>query len=432
MNGTSATSSPQQSASILLQPQRHLAARIVIALLILTLIGLQVRYSLWLGNRPSLIADAFSEANAIRAGASYATEGFLKHAGLPDIAYGEQFANTGFNSRVAEGESYVYTHYPPGSDLAMGLMTLLFGEGRIVLFRMFPILLGLAGMSFLAWSLARNLGDAKAAALMLGCAIVPAFSNMMHGLHYQGYSLSLLLVELGALIFMFAPGRSCGVGWYVFLFLVAFLQGWLSFDYCFLVTFAPVPLAILRLGQKGAIRHGVASTIVLGLGFTFAHSLHLLQVAVYYGTMSAALEDLTDSARNRAIGRTSMKVHTTPAALLLAYLFHHIHKWRYFGWFFRLAAALAAAAIVTGRGRTMLNEPFPLDIRWNLNAWKSSFSVVAALLISSLWILIMWQHAWYHRHFIPRHLFLVYFFFLLIVIEQISVRRATHEALTET
>ena len=37
-----------------------------------------------------------------------------------------------------------------------------------------------------------------------------------------------------------------------------------------------------------------------------------------------------------------------------------------------------------------------------------------------------------NRHFIPRHLFLAYFFFLFIVLEQVSVRRAGREALSET
>lgn len=405
-------------------PQRNLPARLIMVLVILFLVGLQVWYAQRLGYGPSRIADAFSEANSLRAGACYAEQGFLKYIGLPDIAYGEQFPNTGAKSQAGDDGTFVYTHYPPGPDLILGAATLLFGQGNVVLFRMFPIAVGLVALSLFAWGLSRSLGDAKAAALLVGCAIVPAFSNMMHGLHHQGYALSLLLIQLGVLMMMFKSDRPAGRWWYCALFALGFFQGWLKFDYCFVVTFAPVPLAILRSAEPNWIKRGLACVFVLGLSFTLAHLLHFFQVAVYFGSVSEAVRDLTESARIRARGATPLEVDTTPVALLVAYLIYPIHHWRFFGWFFRLAAALAAAAIITGRGRTILDNPVPIVIQWDLASWKTLLAVFTALLISSLWILIMWNHSWHHRHYIPRIFFLSYFIFLLVVIEATTVRRS--------
>ena len=403
------------------EPTKNGWARLVIVLIIALLVGLQVWKARSLDDGLSLIADAFSEANTIRASEGYAVEGFLKHAGLPDIAYGDQFSDTGSKGKADDKGTFVYTHYPPGPDLALGVLTLIFGKGNLGYFRLLPITVGLVGMVVFAWGMARTLGDAKAALMMLGCAVVPMFSNMMHGLHHQGYALALLLVELGLLMAMTA-NRTVGTRWFVALAVVGFCHGWLTFDHTFLVVLAPVPLAIGRWGQTGLMKRMAVSACVLGLGFVLAHTLHLFQVALYYESLTKAIADLAQSAAERSRGSISSKVDTTPMALLLAYLFDHIHSWRFFGWFFRLAVVFCAALIITGRGRITFEEPRPMQIEWNVSPWIGFLSVLTAGVISSLWILVMWNHAWYHIHYIPRQFFIFYFFLLLAIVQATTVR----------
>ena len=45
---------------------------------------------------------------------------------------------------------------------------------------------------------------------------------------------------------------------------------------------------------------------------------------------------------------------------------------------------------------------------------KKHLCLLSALLISLSWVLIMRDHAHHHGHFLPRHMFLVYFYTILV------------------
>ena len=62
---------------------------------------------------------------------------FLANAGLPDILFGGKFPQSGLKSVCPERQRFIYLHYPPGPNRIAGLLTVLFGKGRIALFR-FP------------------------------------------------------------------------------------------------------------------------------------------------------------------------------------------------------------------------------------------------------------------------------------------------------
>src|ERR1700716_3125705 len=80
---------PEQSPN----PNRWVAAA-ALALLATTLL-INVYYLVLCGNGLSLVADPYSEANALRAGERFDNDGFTVNHGLPDVSYGQRFPEWG-------------------------------------------------------------------------------------------------------------------------------------------------------------------------------------------------------------------------------------------------------------------------------------------------------------------------------------------------
>jgi hypothetical protein len=401
--------------------------QVLIVLAVLVAWGSQVLYVLDLGDRLSPFT-AFSEANALRAGEGYVVQGFTSHAGLPVVSYGDQFPRVGrFAGRKAWVD--VYTHYPPAPDLMAGVLTLVFGKGNIVLFRTLPLAVGLACVGFFAWAMGQILGYARGALLVIGCAIVPMFSNMMHTLHYHGYAFGLFLVELAALGLFLRPGTKELGRWWAALFAIGFVQGWFSFDYSFIVALAPVPFGILWSGQTPGqtAARTLRAVVLLGSGFALAHLLHFMQVALYFGSLGTALADFTGTAQYRFSGATGRGNEPTHLSLLTVYLTELVHRWRYFGWFFSFALATFVFALLANTGRIARSSAPRIEITWRLDRTRALLGLLSALAASSLWVLIMWNHAWWHRHFLPRLFFLVYFFCLFAVLDSMRIRAPAEE-----
>lgn len=394
--------------------------RIVVGAVIAILVSGQLIFAWTNGNNVSPIADPFSEANAIRAGEGYVAKGFTTDAGLPDISYGTQFSMHG---RYDVG-GFIYTRYPPGPDWIAGLVTKLFGTGHIILYRVIPITVGLVCIIFFAWALMKALGAAQGTILFLACAVVPMFSNMMHGLHYQGYAFHLLLLELGLLLLYFSqPVSRSLLKWNLAFFIIGFVQGWLSFDYCFLVTFAPVPYAVLSRGLTlgDRLRRLLAAVLALGLGFSLAHMLHFTQVVLYYDDFNKAVEDLGQSARLRSgyHGQIRWWLHLSA---VWTYLRSEVYRGMYFWTLFNLTFIVPASFFILKRGMIVLPfAPLNLHAVWSMSRWKLMFVPVLALIVSAAWVFVMPGHAMSHLHFIPRHFFLFYFFCLLTVLHSMRV-----------
>ena len=379
------------------------------ALVVLVVWGQQVAYVTALGDSLSPVADAFSEANALRAGEGYAEQGFSRNFGLPMIGYGDQFPE----HELPSPRTTVYTHYPPGPDLLAGVLTKLFGKHPISRHRMAPLIVGLLSLAAFAWMLTRAFGALSAAGLLVGCALAPMFSNMMHGLHYQGYAFSLFLVELGVLLRLFGPQATDRRAWhFAALAGLGFLQGWLSFDYCFLVTFAPLPLAILwqTPDRREAVRGAALSILFLGVGFTLAHGLHFAQVVAYHGGVQPALADFAGSARIRA------GTPTLPDRIQLVWQYATVHAPTapYFSWALPLALVWAAAFVIMNRGAVKILEPVRWTVAWRVHRGQSLSALAVAFCVSLVWVALMWEHALDHLHFLPRHYFLFYFVCLLV------------------
>ncbi|MCX5768974.1 MAG: glycosyltransferase family 9 protein [Candidatus Hydrogenedentes bacterium] len=412
-------------------------AIIIYLLILLYIIMQQIFYVKVLADSVSHIADGFSESNAVRGGESFADLGFFKYAGLPDICYGDTWKQEGFpvhiviNGRKTEGgylipsskapvtpDHYVYTHYPPGPEWITGLVTTLFGKRRFALLRAAPITFGLLAAAVFARFLWRQAGPGLSAAVMVLLAATPMFTNMMHGLHYQSYAQSLLLLQIAVLGSLFSDTQTRRPTRFILLFLLAFAQGYMSFDYCFLVTFAAVPVFCFAGStcpvKKGVMRLGWA-VAVAGAGFCLAHAVHFAQVAVYYGSLSEALDDF--------VGAAGYRIETTPLVTLAdKYGRQFLYDGRFFYpfslWVEAAALIVFAVEAAARAARADLPNRGGIPLVWRVGG------VLSALFVCSGWIIVMRQHAMIHGHFLPRHFFLLYLCLILFVVNAYTAPHA--------
>lgn len=442
------------------RPPTDRSARRLLTGVFVLLVVFQLLYLVWMGNNPGKYCDGFSEVHALRAAKAYVTDGFSAHHGLPRCLYQQQEHfpgqgmeidhvgadgtvtpefRQGFPSSMAYPDNWVYTHYPPGPDLLCGLMVQLCGMNHIWLLRLLPLGFGLLAAWVFFQSLARAFGPRQAVFIAAACVVLPMFNAYMPGLHYQGYSFALLLLELSLVVRgLWVTGGFQSWYWFAF-FMFGFLQGWLSFDQCFVVCLAPVPFWLLRRAEGAEPRASwlVLSVGLLGMGFVLAHALHFLQVAAELGGLHQAYEEFRRTAGERA-GRTGA-VEMPPFLLRVLgpmdnhfgyfgslalggyYYLRGISTWRSLQLGpFMLLALIAALPVVAGRasraeGVTCGQSGWAR--RWL--RWPGRKSVVtalaAALIVSLLWWFFMPAHVVGNRHITVRHLFVLYFCLLLVL-----------------
>jgi hypothetical protein len=401
------------------------AAAIIVWTIASTLAG-QLEYSMKRGNRLSEIADPYSEANVIKAAEGYAVNGLTSHYGLAEPSFGTQFDRLGGKydpNLCPQPVNCIYLHYPPGPELIAGVMTIFFGVGKVVILRVVPLLVGLLGMVVLARAAVARLGLQRAAWFMVGLWMIPLYGNMMHGLHMQGYALSALLVEMGILLRLLDGPRPVRRATWAALFATGFFQGWMSFDYFFIVAFAPVPFWILGADRGAGERRTCARAVVVaGGGFAFAHLLHLIQVALFLGGLGEAVRHMSQIAMARAVDPGVLPLYFgVPFGVAIHYWFVAAPEPRYFNLsFVGLLAAFVTALAVRGEALLPLGGKRDRALRFApvRRAWLAP---VVALLVSSLWLIVMQRHSRNHTHFLPRHLFLAYAVGLLAILRSTSV-----------
>jgi len=157
---------------------------------------------------------------------AYAKEGLTSHHGLPRSLFGGRFPDVGtitdhldenglvkrvfrkgFPENLATRDNWVYTHYPPGPNWLCGVMVRCFGIDHIQLYRLLPLAFGLLATAIFFRASAGAFGADRAAFIAGACAVLPMFHCCMPGLHYEGYSFALLLLQFSLLI---GPALECG------------------------------------------------------------------------------------------------------------------------------------------------------------------------------------------------------------------------------
>ena len=364
-------------------------------------------------------ADAYSESNALREVDGFRAQGIWHDAGLGNVLFGNRFAAWGFAGHPDDlsrsvSPNGIYTHYPPGPEYLLYVAEALFGPAPVARARVLPLLLCWGAAVFFGFSIRRRFGPAVGWLVMAACLSVPSFWNANSSVHFLGYALALLLVEIGI-----GLRRNRAVLPYL---LLGFAQGWLSFDYAFLVVLIPLALelALPRIapGEPARVRLALARCVAAGCGFTLAHLLHFAQVWAYYGTLAQALADLHGAAAYRA-GSDEYQgavAGILKALVLVGYyvvspypvyrpdagFMHAAHIYRFLGltlgvWW---AIGTVAAFVLKARGQRAAG-----------GGWQTVHGL--GLLTCSVWWLAMQNHATIHVHLLFRHLFFLFFLCVL-------------------
>lgn len=371
-------------------------------------------------NEVSPIADGYSEANTTRGGVFFFENGVTSFSGLPDILYGDLLLDKGSVPLMkAQGEipHVAYTHYPPGPEYMAWIGYHIVGKGNFNALRFLPILLSvLAGYFFLSVNFGLLGGGIRGLIFSLMLILPPMFSNFMHGLHHQQYSFLLFQTQM-ALAILFCTKEVRKPLYLISFLLLGFFQGYLTFDYAFLASLFIIPFYIYFAAPFFTL---VGIGLASGISFTAAHLLHFYQVVNYYGDVQKALADFTDSAAHRShnaegIDKANPKYNPKeigPFTVMRDYLYRVAGRGKY------LSVNLMNFIWI------IIGLKFIKRITFK-KGWTFEFSMTgrdlsalaAAVIISSMWSLVMKQHAHIHG-FIARHYFFAYYFCCLIFISR--------------
>lgn len=383
--------------------------------------------------------DAGSEANTLRAVRHFLEDGVAKYYGLGNQIYPGMYPDDGatpasFAKNYEPGPELdyilhhalspegVYTHYPPGPEYLMYAEAKLFGLAPVWRLRLLPIAIGWAAMVFLGLSIRCRFGPAAGWLVMAALAITPTVNNGFVCLHSQGYDFALLLFEIGIAI---RSGTSV-----VPFAVLGFLQGWLSFDYVFLVSLTPLAIeaAMPRIDPGCQSRWKLAwrRVVLAGAGFACAHILHFAQVWAYWGDFTTAFNDIGTAALHRSGNETTSGLfgHAVMADQLMNNYYLGVHplsldvlhvdpdrsfQWltfRFLGlslgpWWLLITVTLAVRQfLIRAHNASELADGW---LRVSL----------VGILTSSAWFMVMVNHGAMHQFYLYRHLFLAFFISVL-------------------
>jgi hypothetical protein len=370
-------------------------------------------------NGLSPTADPYSEANVIRAAEHYAKYGFLVDAGLAHIVYGDRFRNSGWTQDLYRFPlpSGVYTRYPPLPEIIAGMLEKIVGY-RIWVWRLVPVLLGLAATVYAFAALRRVLDSLAASGMIILLSIVPMVTSHMHGLHFEGYGHAAFLCELALLVRILFLDERPSRGAYMALFGLGFLQGWLSFEYVFVVSAAVVPLALVARahGARVELRTVLLLLAVSGGGFVAAHLLHFLQVATFYGSISTALQDFSGRAMYRFAGEAQAPYLVQVAVNLVKYavvIWFSPNNQHFGALLFIVTLLVILREMMSARGASGLRTGTRRGLAM-LSDKRVVLPMVVSYAIAAIWLFVMPSHANIHTHIVPRVFFLPYFVVVLI------------------
>jgi hypothetical protein len=380
--------------------------------------------------------DAFSEANALREVDGFRAQGLGRDAGLGNVLYGPRYPDEGFPTAVGDERTHtvtpngVYTHYPPGPEYLLYLAEAVFGPEPVSRLRLLPLAISCAADVFFGLSVRRRFGATAGWLVMLACLAVTPLHDANSSVHFLGYALALLLVEIGVAI-----GRNRLLSPFL---LLGFVQGWMSFDYAFLVVLTPMAvelsLTCICPEYRARPRLGLGRCVLAGAGFALAHLLHFGEVWAYYGSLGHALADLSNSALYRAgadqahglanyVANSLLLVDfyvRSPYPVSLPFLhpapaFFAVHAFRFLGltlgvWWPVVGVVLF---LVDVRRRLRGLRPLYLLPRW------CALGLIG-IGVSCVWWLIMQNHAIVHRHLLYRHLAVCFVLWSIFLAVQIA------------
>jgi hypothetical protein len=388
----------------------------------------QVRVARSLGDELS-DHGRYSEANGIRAAEGYFDNGFSSNYGLPDIAYGNAYAQVGGKrdrNMCGSPARCVYLHTAPGAELFAGLATRIFGKGHTGRYRVVPLVLAFASLAFLSWAMARAVGPLRAAFVLATFAAVPMATASMHNLCFLNYELLFFECEIGVLLLCFFRDTRLRVALPA-LFVLGFLSSWMSFDYVAHVCLGSVVVWLLRGNLRRYQRTMILTATASSAGYFVGCALHLLQVAAFLGSYHAMVADYLQRGMARMNGHVESGVNLlTAEALVVRYGSTLVGPPSFFLGNYALTTTLVFGALLVRLSPPALFSRF---VPFVLLAWKPrdslKWSFLVAILIPYVWIALMRQHATAHQFYVPRNFIVTFLFGALAV--AVAVQRVRLE-----
>jgi hypothetical protein len=371
----------------------------------------QIMLAQRIGNGPSGDADAPSEFDALKSGMHYYMDGFLKHAGLPNLGGP---ANKLYDdpSDVVDLD-IIYTHYPPGPNWLTGLAVTIFGPKQVPSYRLFPITFSLLGLLATYVLLRGAVGPILAAAAVVVVLQFPLIPRMMHGLFFHSYAVILVLVQMSFLFNRLETKSRLSSRSLCVFGGIGFIQGWLSFDWAFVTML--FPLAVVSCWRDSATRRDMLKAVaVSAFGFAFAHLLHFGQVWAISPSFERAFEDLFGAARFRMNGEGPKLVPENATIMILhkyvMTLFPSPSQATFFSWLMP-SIGISLALLVGAIGRCTRREAGEPKLMA-----PALISMAMGFVISLVWLLVMKNHALEPGHwlFLPRHFVLFLFSCVLV------------------
>jgi hypothetical protein len=354
--------------------------------------------------------DSFSEDCTYNAAYYYNEKNsWFKYALLPVIAY--PGAPT---SPLDNSKEWIYTHYPAAPFVVLGLLYKILGPDEThtyYKYRIFPGIIFIISFIFLTryYKIVCN-DDIYAFMLSFITVMQPAVDFYKLNLHYQSYSMSLLFVQLFAVMKYLQLKNSR----YLFYTLVCiFIQGWLTFDFIplvIIINIALIPLYLLLKEDAKLSMKDFFPFICSCITYFVVIITRLIQNMIYYGSVSGVLNDLKDSFMLRTTGSANA-LYAPPSY----YIFSLAKSYRdlvntnevYFN-FPLIDIYLFVAFIFLVLAIYKISVRFPhYTLTPSVNS-KIFLWLLTSFICGITWIALMKNHARDHFHFLPRH-FIVLF-----------------------
>lgn len=368
-------------------------------------------------------AIAMLVVSCVAFGAGYSV---LEHR--PTDPVSEQLAVSEAKS-ISEGKhSYGivrYTHYPNGPQyMLVPLMKM--GIQQPTELRVMPLIFSSICLGILAFCLVSvassfSLG-ALAVAGVLALLAQPGVVDWMGSLYGNSYSLALCFAAIGISVTKRPPAA--------ILFLLSFISGWMGYDFTFCFLCSVILCRwLVHTDVSSFSLYGVKLTlgdsVVIGGGTMLAILTHLIQNALFFGSMKAAFDDLVGSAAARAGLDVASTLNPSyaqfiqsatqnhggeyPRNLLINDLFSSFSSKE---WSDMDTAYIAYGLVLLAMVILSVNYAFRkgISIKGLLGTVATLVVAVGVIIAAGLlWFFLMPQHARFHFHFIQRHFFVPFF-----------------------
>lgn len=411
-------------------------AKAFILLFIILLCAIGVKRSFQ--NSDKLWSYDATELVILNAAHTFAEKGFATNCGLPDYSlshyFWDQTKKGKLTRRSPADESVpqkIYTHTPPGSSWIVGLFVKVCGKGTLSCPRILSTITANLALLFFAIMVYSALGPLKSTVLMFFVFIIPMTRNMIWTFHYHNYAFSLFLVLIGFLLWVFKKKKRFNISTATILFILAFVQGWVAYEYFALTLLSPIPFALLySQPENNEDRKRLFLAIMfLAIGFLFAASLHFIQNAVYFGGFTEAYTDIFERLKTRSLDNkpAGWKREVSRTWMSLHYFFIMPRSWQFFIINFPVLFSISLILVWFKDISLTIGKPLNISFKW-VSFRRNYLAMFTAVFASYLFIFVLYNSVANEAPHMARILFFSYFICILTILECIKSVVPTNQA----